>query len=97
MNNPLLQKWGTPFETPPFNLIRTSDYKPAIEETITSAREEINRITDNYESATFENTIAALDRVGEKLGRVSSILFNLKNFSRWHRRFHLCLHVSQTI
>ena len=79
MNNPLLQKWETPFETPPFNSIMVSHYKPAVEETIISAKEEIKVITENLHPATFENTIAALDRTGESLGRVSSILFNLNS------------------
>lgn len=79
MNNPLLQKWETPFETPPFNLILPSHYKPAIEDTIGSAADEIKGITENPDNPTFENTIAALDRVGENLGKVSSILFNLNS------------------
>jgi len=47
-----------------------SHYKPAIEDTIRSATEEIKGITENPDTPTFENTIAALDRVGENLGRV---------------------------
>src|SRR5659263_6409 len=76
MNNPLLQKWDTPFETPPFNSILKSHYKPAIEETIKSATGEIKEITENPDGATFENTVATLDRAGESLGRISSILFS---------------------
>jgi peptidyl-dipeptidase Dcp len=79
MNNPLLQKWETPFETPPFNLVSPSHFKPAIDETIKSAAEEIKKITENPDSPTFENTIAALDGAGENLGRVSAILFNLNS------------------
>ena len=79
MNNPLLQEWETPFGTPPFNLIEISHYKPATEETIKSASAEIEKITENPFPATFENTIAALDRVGENLSRVSSVLFNLNS------------------
>ena len=79
MNNPLLQRWNTPFETPPFNLIKTSHFRPAIEEAINFASVEIKSITDNNNSPTFENTIAALEAMGETLGRISSILFNLNN------------------
>jgi peptidyl-dipeptidase Dcp len=79
MNNPLLQKWSTPFETPPFDLILTSHYKPAIEQAIESATKEINAITENSDPPAFENTIAALDHIGDRLGRVSSILFNLNS------------------
>ena len=79
MNNPLLQVWSTPFETPPFNLIETGYYEPAIEEAIRIASDEVKIITDNQEPPGFENTIAPLDRVGETLGKVSSILFNLNS------------------
>ena len=79
MNNPLLQHWNTPFETPPFQLIRTDHFEPAIKEAIKLAKKEIRLISDNPENPTFENTIAALDATGEKLGRVSSILFNLNS------------------
>jgi peptidyl-dipeptidase Dcp len=79
MTNPLLQDWKTPFETPPFHLIEPAHLKPAAEEAIKSAKEEIKAITENTENPTFENTIAALDRTGEKLDLITSILFNLNN------------------
>lgn len=79
MINPLLDKWNTPFETPPFDIIETAHFKPAIEVAINSASLEINSITENPDSPTFENTIAALDLSGEILGRISAILFNLNN------------------
>jgi len=79
MSNPLLQLWNTPFETPPFHLIETAHFKPAVEEAIKSASKEIKAITDNQELPTFESTIATLERAGETLGRISSILFNLNS------------------
>jgi peptidyl-dipeptidase Dcp len=79
MINPLLQDWNTPFGTPPFNLIKTSHFKQAVEKTIEIGREQINTITDNPEPPDFENTIAALDRAGNKLGDVTAVLFNLNS------------------
>ena len=79
MNNPLLKEWNTPFGTPPFNLIEITHYKPAIEEAIKLASEEINGIADNAEPPDFENTVASLDRAGETLGKITSILFNLNS------------------
>lgn len=79
MNNPLLQKWNTPFNTPPFRLIEISYFRPAVEEALKSASEEIKTITENPEVPDFENTIAALDRSGETLGRITSVLFNLNS------------------
>ena len=79
MNNPLFQEWNTPFGTPPFNLIEIKHYKPAIEEAIKLASEEIDGIADNAEPPDFENTVAALDMTGEALGRITSVLFNLNS------------------
>jgi peptidyl-dipeptidase Dcp len=79
MINPLSGKWSTPYETPPFHLIETSHFKPAVEEAIRSASVEIGIITENHEAPTFENTVAALERCGEKLARISAVLFNLNN------------------
>lgn len=77
--NPLLEKFGTPFETPPFDKIRLSDYEPAFDQAIAEARREIQAIVENPEAPDFENTIAALDRAGERLNAVSSIFFNLNS------------------
>ena len=77
LSNPLLQEWGTPYATPPFDLIRPEHYVPAFTAAIEMAREEVERIKHNPEAASFENTIAALDRTGETLGRAAGLFFNL--------------------
>jgi len=79
MGNPLLEQWDTPHETPPFHLIEVDHFKPAIEEAIKSATEEISQITTNSENPTFKNTVTALEKCGEKLGRISLVLFNLNS------------------
>lgn len=79
MRNPLLEIWKTSFQSPPFKLIRIEHFRPAIEETIRSTIEEIKSITENHEQPSFENTIAALDSAGEKLGDITAILFNLNS------------------
>ncbi len=76
MQNPLLKKFNTPFEVPPFNEIEVNHYLPAIEKAISSAKEEIEKIAKNQESPTFENTIIALEQSGELLGRITPVLFN---------------------
>jgi peptidyl-dipeptidase Dcp len=79
MSNPLLQEWNTPFDTPPFRIIETAHFKPAVEEAVKSATEEIIAIADDPVLPTFDNTIGALDRSGETLGKITSILFNLNS------------------
>jgi peptidyl-dipeptidase Dcp len=76
-NNPLLEKWDTPYGVPPFDKIETADYLPAIDSGIAQQRAEIKAIKENKEAPTFENTIAALDRSGEILSRVDGVLFNV--------------------
>jgi peptidyl-dipeptidase Dcp len=76
--NPFFQTYQTPFETPPFDLIRDEHYLPAFEEGMVQQRKEIDIIADNDAGATFENTVAALDRSGALLTRVGSVFFNLK-------------------
>jgi len=71
--NPLLQD----FTTAPFSKIESQHYQPAIEKAIELAKTEIDEIVSNHENPTFENTTVALDFVGEKLNRITSIFFNL--------------------
>jgi len=78
-NNPLVQKFQTPFETAPFSDIKESHFEPAFAKAISLAQSEIDQITGNDQPATFTNTIEALDRSGDTLGRISSIFFNLNS------------------
>ncbi|MBR6132984.1 MAG: M3 family metallopeptidase [Bacteroidales bacterium] len=75
--NPLLQVWDTPHQTPPFSTIRPEHYVPAFTAAIEMAQKETDGIAQNPETATFANTIVALDRSGEMLGRAAGIFFNL--------------------
>lgn len=73
--NPLLQD----FNTAPFSKISEKDYKPAIKTAIEETKKEIDLIVSNIEIPTFKNTTVALDFTGEKLGRITSIFFNLNS------------------
>jgi peptidyl-dipeptidase Dcp len=73
--NPLLQD----FNTAPFAQIKPEHYKPAIQKGIEIAKTEIDEIVNNTATPTFENTTVALDFTGEKLGRITSIFFNLNS------------------
>ena len=77
--NPLLEPWNTPFGVPPFSEIATPDYLPAFDEGMKHHREEIQKIADNQDPATFENTIEALDRSGSVLTRVSNLFFAMNS------------------
>lgn len=75
--NPLLGVWSTPYATPPFDLIETCHYEPALRRVIADCEAEVERIATQTASATFENTIVALERATGSLDRISNLLFNL--------------------
>ena len=75
--NPLLQESEVPFGAPDFSKIQTSDYLPAFEAAIQQTRDHIQQIVENQDSATFENTILALEESDRLLDRVSRVFFAL--------------------
>lgn len=79
MNNPFLEPYNTPFEVPPFDLIKLEHYMPALDESIGRARKEILAIANATDKPTFKNTIEALESTGEYLDKVTSVLFNLNS------------------
>lgn len=76
-DNPFLQLYKNKYGAPPFHKIRTEHYMPAFIEGIKEQQSEIEKITENKEAPTFENTIEKLDFSGELLKKVSSVFFNL--------------------
>ena len=75
--NPLLTESELSFGAIDFNKIETTDYLPAFEAAIQQKRENIQKIVDCPDSATFENTILPLEDSGKLLSRVSSVFFAL--------------------
>ena len=75
--NPFFQEWDTPYGTAPFSQIKTEHYLPAFKEGIKQEKADIQAIIDCKEAPTFENTVAAYDRAGELLARVTGVFFNL--------------------
>lgn len=75
--NPLLGEFNTPHQTPPFAEIKPEHYIPAFREGLAQARAEIEAIVSNTAAPTFENTVEALERSGELLGRTAAIFFAL--------------------
>jgi peptidyl-dipeptidase Dcp len=73
-NNPLLAKWEGPFGgVPPFDRVQVSLFKPALEAAMTEQLNEIQRVAGDPAPPNFENTIAALERSGNTLDRVSTL------------------------
>jgi peptidyl-dipeptidase Dcp len=81
--NPFLHPYGTPHDAVPFDRIELADYEEAMMEGIRRDNESIDRIVNNPDEPTFENTIIPEDEVkGRKhyydlLDRVTTVFFNL--------------------
>ena len=81
--NPFFLPYDTPHYTVPFNRITLADYEEAMLEGIRREDEQIEKIINNPDEPTFENTIIPEDEVkGRKhyydlLSRVESVFFNM--------------------
>lgn len=76
MNNPLLTDWQTPFQMPPFDLIKDEHFPAAFDAAFDQARARTDAIASNSEAPTFENTIAAMDQA-DLMDRVLGVFHNL--------------------
>jgi peptidyl-dipeptidase Dcp len=72
-SNPFFTASTLPYQAPPFDKIKDSDYQPAIEEGMRQQLEEVEKIANNPEPPTFENTYVALEKSGLLLNRVMAV------------------------
>lgn len=77
--NPFFDTYSTPYQVPPFHLIKNEHFKPAILEGIKKQEAEIDAIVTNKEKPTFENTVLAMENSGKLLSRVSTVFYNLNS------------------
>ncbi|MFZ2492784.1 MAG: M3 family metallopeptidase [Thermoanaerobaculia bacterium] len=72
-DNPFAKPSTLPYQAPPFDKIKDSDFLPAIEEGMRQELAEVEAIADNPEAPTFENTIVEMEKtgaLGRRVGRV---------------------------
>jgi peptidyl-dipeptidase Dcp len=72
-SNPFFTASTLPYQAPPFDKIKDSDYQPAIEEGMRQQLDEVEKIANNPEPPTFENTYVALEKTGVLLHRVLAV------------------------
>jgi len=73
-NDPILAEWGGPYGgVPPWDEISQSDFIAASDLAFAAATAELDAIANNPEPATFENTIAAMERSGAMLTRFGTL------------------------
>ena len=75
--NPFFSKWNTPFEIPPFDLIKDTDFAPAFDEAFKQSRTAIDAVAQASDEPTFANTIEALERADHFMDRVAGVFMNL--------------------
>lgn len=73
------EKYGTPYEIPPFSEITIDDIREAMLKGIEDQKATIQEIAENKEAPTFENTILALDNAGALLTKVSNVFSPLSS------------------
>ena len=72
--NTLLAPWAGAYGgVPPLDKVKVPDFKPALETAMAEQLKEIDAIANSTEPATFENTIAAMEKAGKSLARVSTL------------------------
>lgn len=72
--NPLLKNWSGAYGgVPAFEAYRLQDFKPAIDAAILEKLKEYDKIANNPQPATFENTIVAMERAGKQLSNVKAV------------------------
>ena len=79
--NPFFEPYFTPHDTAPFDRIRLEDFEEAFMEGIRRDNEQIDKIINNPEKPTFDNTIINVDDEKDNyydlLSRTSTVFFNL--------------------
>lgn len=75
-SNPFFEASKLPFQAPAFDKIKNADFKPALEEGMKQQQAEVQKIADNPEAPTFENTLVELEKTGQLFNRVNGV-FNL--------------------
>jgi len=75
-SNPLLTESTLPYQMPPFDKIRDEHFQPALEQGIAEEEKEAEAIAKQTEKPTFENTIVALEKMGQLISRARRIFSN---------------------
>lgn len=72
--NPLLAEWtGDYGGVPPFDKVKIEYFKPALETAMAETLMEVDRIANQSEAPTFENTLIPMEKAMSKLNRVRAV------------------------
>jgi peptidyl-dipeptidase Dcp len=71
--NPFYQASTLPYQAPPFDKIKDTDYQPAFDAGMAEQLKQIQAITDNPAAPTFANTLVPLEKSGQLYNRVQQV------------------------
>jgi peptidyl-dipeptidase Dcp len=72
----LLRPWSGPFGgVPPWDQVKPEEFIPSFEKAVQDHAAEINSIASQTAEPTFENTMVAMEKAGEPLGRLQNIFY----------------------
>ena len=77
--NPLFAASSLPNNMPRFDRLEDAHFLPAIRQGMQQHLAEIAEIAANPEPPSFDNTIVAMERAGQLLGRATRVFFNLSS------------------
>lgn len=92
--NPFYQEFDTYKNATPFSKISNGHYEEAIDRGIKLAQQEIDAIVNKRIRPDFENTIVALENVGEELDRVLNVFYPLMSADSDNEIMEISLRVS---
>lgn len=72
-DNPFFAASSLPYQAPPFDKIKDSDYQPAFDAGMADQLQKVKAIVDNPATPTFENTLVPLEKSGELYNRVLQV------------------------
>lgn len=75
--NPLVQESSLPYFAPDFTKIKDEHFQPALEYAFQVESEAIEKIANNPEAPTFENTFVEMEKAHELIDRVSNVFYAL--------------------
>ena len=76
-DNPFAVESTLAYHLPPFDKIKNEHFRPAFTAALAEQLKEIDAIANSTEPATFDNTLLAMERSGQKLTRVNNVFGNL--------------------
>lgn len=79
MATPFDEPSTLPYALPPFTDVRLEHFRPAFDAGMADQRAEVEAIAADPAEPTFENTLVALERSGQRLARVSHVFFTLSS------------------